>query len=176
MMTETEKIEFLTGFAKRMGLDAEDAEGFIHHSLHWQGELWLEFLEHHATVTDWKKYNENFINHITDWDAENGNLTTTKEWRVPMAGGKELCVQICRCDPEFPEEIIIYLKHKDGFAQDIALVRPHYDDSPFNSDFEVNRDQVDVLVYADDTIDDYSHKFIVEASADEEEVPAEKEE
>lgn len=158
MMTETEKIEFLTGFAKRMGLDAEGAEGFIHHSLHWQGELWLEFLEHHATVTDWKKYNENFINHITDW----------KVLRIPMAGGKELCVQVYRNDPEFPEEITIYLKHTDGFEQDVALVRPHYDDSPYNPDYEVNRNKVDVLVYADDAIDGYSEKFVIEASADEE--------
>lgn len=169
MMNDVEKLDFLKDFAQRMKLNEEETENFVHHSMHWQGRMWLDTIEQRgATIADWKKYNENFINHITDWDVENGNLTTTKEWRIPMAGGKELCVQVYRNDPEFPEEIIIMLKHKDGFAQDIALVRPHYDDSPYNPDYEVNRNKVDVLVYADDAIDGYSEKFVIEASADEE--------
>lgn len=169
MMNETERLEFLTGFAQRMKLDEEETECFIHHSLHWQGKMWLNLMEERATVADWKKYNENFINHITEWDMEDDNLAKTKVWRIPMAGDKELCVQIYRDAPEFPEEITVFLKHQSGFEQGIALIRPHHDDSPDNPDFEVNRDKVDVLVCADETSDFYTDSFLIETAVEEEE-------
>lgn len=159
MMNDVERLDFLKDFAQRMKLNEEETENFVHHSMHWQGRMWLDTIEQRgATIADWKTYDKNFINHITDW----------KVLRIPMAGGKELCVQVYRNDPEFPEEITIYLKHTDGFEQDVALIRPHYDDNPYNPDYEVNRNKVDVLVYADDAIDGYSERFVIEASADEE--------
>ena len=75
----------------------------------------------------------------------------TIESRIKLANGAEIVCQRYDYDEEHPE--IAVCLWKDGLVvQDLCLVRPNED----------NKKDIDVLVWADQYSEDYTHKFIIE--------------
>jgi len=72
--------------------------------------------------------------------------------KVPMRNGHKLVVYFNTWSDEYPDELCTYIGDENGvILQDIVIVREHE-----------NRDSVEVIVYADDNNEDYTHKFEIQ--------------
>lgn len=71
--------------------------------------------------------------------------------------------------PEFPPEIVIYIKDRFGMIlQDICCVRPHYVVDYKNDAVRISNDIVQCLVWSEPRIEDYTHKYIIGVNESEE--------
>lgn len=74
---------------------------------------------------------------------------------IKLNNGKEIVAELCNYDGNHPE--IIVCVHENGIAvQDLCIIRPHEDE-------QCNHvgDDIDCLVWADETYEDYTHKFVI---------------
>lgn len=71
--------------------------------------------------------------------------------------------------PDFPPEIVIYLRDKNNvIIQDICVVRPHYRYSEKEMEFKIYNDFVDCLVWGDSYNEDYTKKYVIGVNEEEE--------
>lgn len=71
--------------------------------------------------------------------------------------------------PEIPPELCIYLCDKNGMiAQDICLVRPHYEYNHENGETETDNDCVDCIVWGEAGSEDYTDKHVIAVYEEEE--------
>ena len=74
-----------------------------------------------------------------------------------------------RNQPEIPPEMVVYIADKDNrIAQDVCLVRPHYEINRKTMEFETDNDFVDCLVWADSDDEDYTHRHVIGVYKEEE--------
>lgn len=87
---------------------------------------------------------------------------------MKLPNGNEIVAEKYKADADFPEELTIYLRDKDGtIIQDICLVRSHYEYN--NSKVRIDYPLIDCLVWADEDNEDYTDKFIIPQYTEEEE-------
>ena len=89
---------------------------------------------------------------------------------INLSNGQKLVCTKYEGGQFYPEELSVYIADKDGNPiQDICLVRESFktDISQSTSCWISNQDKVEVLVWADDSDDDYSNKFVIEQREDE---------
>lgn len=72
---------------------------------------------------------------------------------IKLENGKEIVAELCDYDGKHPE-IVVCVQEKGIAVQDICLVRPHEEDDVRNGD-------IDCLVWGDEHLEDYTHKFII---------------
>lgn len=85
---------------------------------------------------------------------------------IPLDNGYKLVTE--RNGGSYDKEIYVGIESPNGaYIQDLTTVRPSYRTN--GNDVIFNSDQFEVLVYSDNTIDDYTHKFDINLTKDEEE-------
>lgn len=86
-----------------------------------------------------------------------------KKELVIQLGEYQIVAEIYDKDtPEFPPELMIYLRDKDGVInQDICLVRPHYRYNENKGEFVIENDLIDCLVWGDSDYEDYTDKYVI---------------
>lgn len=82
-----------------------------------------------------------------------------KVLKVPMRNGHNIVVYINNWYDEYPDDICVYFEHENVILQDITIIREHK-----------TNDSVEVLVYAEDWNEDYTHKFEIKEHDFEEEL------
>ena len=84
-----------------------------------------------------------------------------KRIEIPF-GENKIIAEVYDADcPEFPPEIYICLKDKDGaIVQDICMVRPHYTISD-KYEAVIDNGSVQCMVWGEPEIEDYTHKYII---------------
>lgn len=92
---------------------------------------------------------------------------------IPLTDKISIKAEVYHDDPEFPPELSVYLDNGGVVWQDLGLVRPAYTISE-DGDILSHQDKVDILVWSDETAEDYTHQFIVPIYEDKD-APPEKE-
>ena len=96
------------------------------------------------------------------------NNPNTKQISVELPNGMKL---VAECDKNSPwKEIYVGLVNKENvWCQDLAIIRGKYEYKD-DGDGEVNTisDKYEVLVYADNGSEDYTHKFEIDQYTEEE--------
>lgn len=76
---------------------------------------------------------------------------------IKLANGHKLVAELCEYGSEIPPEMAIYIQDEKGVAlQDIVLVRAKEKEISIVDDVNVG---AEVLVWADETDEDYTDKF-----------------
>ena len=87
---------------------------------------------------------------------------------MPLDNGYKLVTE--RNQGSYDKEIYVGIESPNGaYIQDLATIRPSYRTN--NNDVIFSSNHFEVLVYSDNTIDDYTHKFgigLVEEEKEEE--------
>ena len=85
---------------------------------------------------------------------------------IPLDNGYKLVTE--RNEGSYDKEVYIGIESPNGaYIQDLATVRPSY--KTRGNDVLFSSDHFEVLVYSDNTVDDYTHKFDIDLNKDEEE-------
>ena len=86
---------------------------------------------------------------------------------IKLANGHRLVAELCEYGGEIPPEISVYIQNENGVAlQDIVLVRAKENESTVVEDKNVG---AEVLVWANETDEDYTHRFVIDEHNFEEE-------
>ena len=79
---------------------------------------------------------------------------------IKLANGHKLVAELCECGSEIPPEIAVYIQDKEGIVlQDVALVRAKEKEIGVVDTVSVG---AEVLVWADETNEDYTDKFKID--------------
>lgn len=79
---------------------------------------------------------------------------------IKLANGHKLVAELCEYGSEIPPEITVYIQDEEGIAlQDIVLVRAKQKEGLVVDDVNVG---AEVLVWADETNEDYTDKFQID--------------
>lgn len=79
---------------------------------------------------------------------------------IKLANGHKLVAELCEYGGEIPPEITVYIQDEEGIAlQDIVLVRAKEKAISVVDDINVG---AEVLVWADETTEDYTDKFQID--------------
>lgn len=71
--------------------------------------------------------------------------------KIKLANGHTLIAELCDYGGEIPPEIVAYVADEDGaVVQDVALVRANKE-----------KPGAEILVWADEDYEDYTHRFVV---------------
>ncbi len=89
---------------------------------------------------------------------------------IPLTDKISIKAEVYHDEPEFPPELSVYLDNDGVVWQDLGLVRPAYTISE-DGDILSHQDAVDVLVWSDETAEDYTHQFIIPVYKDEDAPP-----
>lgn len=91
-----------------------------------------------------------------------------KKLEIKLANGHRLVAELCEYyGGEIPPEIAVCIQDENGVAlQDIVLVRAKENESTVVDDKNVG---AEVLVWADETDEDYTHRFVIDEHNFEEE-------
>lgn len=85
---------------------------------------------------------------------------------IPLENNYNLIVEQNSCS-EFDKEIFVGIENDMGsYIQDLAIIRPTYKFE--NESVKFNSDSFELLIFTDETIDDYTHKFTVNLAKTEE--------
>lgn len=74
---------------------------------------------------------------------------------IELPNGKELVAEYYNVDGNHPE-ISVCIREQGLCVQDICLVRPHN-----NEDYQVEGNDIDCIVWSDESTEDYTHKFVI---------------
>ena len=86
---------------------------------------------------------------------------------IKLANGHKLVAELCEYGGEIPPEITVFIQDEEGIAlQDIVLVRAKEKAISIVDDINVG---AEVLVWADETTEDYTDKFQIDEHIFEEE-------
>lgn len=83
------------------------------------------------------------------------NNTLNNNLTIKLPNGKEIVAQLCNYDGNHPE-IAICVQENGIAVQDLCIIRPHEDE-----DCNVVGNDIDCLVWSDETSEDYTHKFVI---------------
>lgn len=79
---------------------------------------------------------------------------------IKLANGHKLVAELCECGSEIPPEIAVYIQDKEGIVlQDVVLVRAKQKENFVIDDVNVG---AEVLVWSDETTEDYTDKFQID--------------
>ena len=79
---------------------------------------------------------------------------------IKLANGHKLVAELCEYGGEIPPELTVYIQDEEGIAlQDIVLVRAKEKAISVVDDINVG---AEVLVWADETTEDYTDKFQID--------------
>ena len=86
---------------------------------------------------------------------------------IKLANGHKLVAELCEYGGEIPPEIAVCIQDENGVAlQDIVLVRAKENKSTVVDDKNVG---AEVIVWAGDIDEDYTHRFVIDEHNFEEE-------
>ena len=79
---------------------------------------------------------------------------------IKLANGHKLVAELCEYNSEIPPEIVVCIQDEEGVAlQDIVLVRAKQKENFVIDDVDVG---AEVLVWSDETTEDYTDKFQID--------------
>ena len=80
-----------------------------------------------------------------------------KKIEIQLGNKHTLVAELCEYGGEIPPEIAVYIQDEMGvILQDIALIR-----EKVREDIDVDETGAEVLVWADESDEDYTHKFVI---------------
>lgn len=87
-------------------------------------------------------------------------MSNSNRIEIPLVFGMKLVAEANE-DPEFAQEIYVGIEDKDGvWIQDLAVIQKSYHFKP-DGQIDWSDDLFNVLVYADQNREDYTHKHII---------------
>lgn len=80
-----------------------------------------------------------------------------KKIEIQLSNKHTLVAELCEYGGEIPPEIAVYIQDEMGvILQDIALIR-----EKVREDIDVDETGTEVLVWSDESNEDYTHKFVI---------------
>ena len=80
-----------------------------------------------------------------------------KKIEIQLGNKHTLVAELCEYGGEIPPEIAVYIQDEMGvMLQDIALIR-----EKVREDTDVDETGAEVLVWSDESNEDYTHKFVI---------------
>ena len=80
-----------------------------------------------------------------------------KKIEIRLSNKHTLVAELCEYGGEIPPEIAVYIQDEMGaILQDIVLIR-----EKVREDIDVDETGAEVLVWADESNEDYTHKFVI---------------
>lgn len=80
-----------------------------------------------------------------------------KKIEIQLSNKHTLVAELCEYGGEIPPEFAVYIQDEMGvILQDIALIR-----EKVREDINVDETRTEVLVWSDESNEDYTHKFVI---------------
>ena len=80
-----------------------------------------------------------------------------KKIEIQLSNKHTLVAELCEYSGEIPPEIVVYIQDEMGvILQDIALIR-----EKVRENINVDETGTEVLVWSDESNEDYTHKFVI---------------
>lgn len=80
-----------------------------------------------------------------------------KKIEIQLSNKHTLVAELCEYGGEIPPEIAVYIQDEMGvILQDIALIR-----EKVRENIDVDETGTEVLVWSDESNEDYTHKFVI---------------
>lgn len=80
-----------------------------------------------------------------------------KKIEIQLSNKHTLVAELCEYGGEIPPEFAVYIQDEMGvILQDIALIR-----EKVREDIDVDETGTEVLVWSDESNEDYTHKFVI---------------